>query len=44
MGSIPHGCYSNGESDVTRLIRTVFKPFQETGCEQFGKMLVLPLI
>ena len=37
--SIAHGCYSNGESGVTRLIRTVGKSVQERGCEKSGKIV-----
>ena len=32
VGSSAHGGYSNGESGVTRLIRTVCKSVQERGC------------
>ena len=39
VGSIPHGGYSNGESGVTRLMRTVCKPVQERGCEKSGKIV-----
>ena len=38
MGSIAHGGYPNGESGVTRLIRTVCKSVQERGCENSGKI------
>ena len=36
---VPHGGYSNGESGVTRLMRTVCKPVQERGCEKSGKIV-----
>ena len=39
VGSIAHGGYSNGESGVTRLIRTVGKSVQERGCEKSGKIV-----
>ena len=39
VGSIAHGGYSNGDSGVTRLIRTVCKSFQERGCEKSGKIV-----
>ena len=39
MCSIAHGGYSNGESGVTRLIRTVCKSVQERGCEKSGKIV-----
>ena len=39
VGSIAHGGYSNGESGVTRLIRTVCKSVQERGCEKSGKIV-----
>ena len=39
VGSIAHGGYSNGDSGVTRLIRTVCKSFQEGGCEKSGKIV-----
>ena len=38
MRSIDHGGYSNGQSGVTRLIRTVCKSVQERGCEKYGKI------
>ena len=39
VGSIAHGGYSNGESGMTRLIRTVCKSVQERGCEKSGKIV-----
>ena len=39
VGSSTHGGYSNGESGVTRLIRTVWKSVQERGCEKSGKIV-----
>ena len=39
VGSIAHGGYSNGESGVTRLIKTVCKSVQERGCEKSGKIV-----
>ena len=39
VGSIAHGGYSNSESGVTRLIRTVCKSVQEKGCEKSGKIV-----
>ena len=39
VGSIAHGGYSNGESGVTRLIRTAFKSAQERGCEKSDKIV-----
>ena len=39
VGSIAHGGYSNGESGVTRLIRTDCKSVQERGCEKSGKIV-----
>ena len=39
VSSIAHGGYSNGESGVTRLIRTVCKSVQERGCEKSGKIV-----
>ena len=39
MASIAHGDYSNGESGVTRLLRTVYKTSQERGCEKSGKIV-----
>ena len=39
VSSIAHGGYSNGESGVTRLIRTVFKSAQERGCEKSDKIV-----
>ena len=39
VGSIAHGGYSNGESGVTRFIRTVCKSVQERGCEISGKIV-----
>ena len=38
VGSIVHRGYSNWESGVTRLIRTVCKSVQERGCERSGKI------
>ena len=38
MGSSTHGGYSNSESGVTRLIRTVWKSVQGKGCENTGKI------
>ena len=38
MRSIDYGGYSNGQSGVTRLIRTVCKSVQERGCEKYGKI------
>ena len=39
VGSIAHGGYSNGQSGVTRLIRTVCKSVQGRGCEKSGKIV-----
>ena len=39
VGSIVHGGYSNSESGVARLIRTVCKSVQEKGCEKSGKIV-----
>ena len=39
VGSLCHGGYSNGESRVTRLIRTACKSVQERGCEKPGRMV-----
>ena len=39
MRSIDYGGYSNGQSGVTRLIRTVCKSVQERGCEKSGKIV-----
>ena len=39
MCSIAYGGYSNCESGVTRLIRTVCKSVQEGGCEKSGKIV-----
>ena len=39
VSSIAHGGYSNGETGVTRLIRTVFKSAQERGCEKSDKIV-----
>ena len=36
-GSFADGGYSNGQSVMTRLIRTVCKSVQEGGCEKSGK-------
>ena len=38
VGSLAHGGYSNGESGITRLVRTVCKSVQEKGCEKSGRM------
>ena len=38
-GSIVHGGYANGESGVTRLIRTVCKLVQQRRCEKSGKIV-----
>ena len=39
VGSTAHGGDSNGESGVTRLIRTVCKSVQEGGCEKSGEIV-----
>ena len=39
MGLRTHGDYSNDESGVTRLIRTVCKSIQERRCEKSGKIV-----
>ena len=39
VGCLSHGGYSNGESGVTRLIRTVCKSVQERGCEKSGRFM-----
>ena len=39
VGLSTHGGYSNGESCVTRLIRTACKSVQERGCEKSGKIV-----
>ena len=39
MGSVAHGVYSNGDTGVTRLIRTVCKSVQERGCKKSGKIV-----
>ena len=38
MRSIDYGGYSNAQSGVIRLIRTVCKSVQERGCEKYGKI------
>ena len=42
VGSITHGGYSNGESGVTRLTRTVCKSVQERRCAKYGKIVCFP--
>ena len=38
VGSLAHGGYSvNGESGTSRLVRTVCKAVQESGCEKSGR-------
>ena len=39
VGCLSHGGYSNGESGVTRLVRTVCKSVQERGCEKSGRFM-----
>ena len=39
VGSIAHVVYPNGDSGVTRLIRTVCKSVQERGCKKSGKIV-----
>ena len=39
VGSLNHGSDSNGESGPLRLIRTICKLVQESGCEKSGKMV-----
>ena len=39
VGCLSHGGYSNGESGVTRLVRTVWKSVQERGCEKSGRFM-----
>ena len=39
VGSVAHGVYSNGDTGVTRLIRTVCKSVQERGCKKSGKIV-----
>ena len=36
VGCLIHGRYSNGESGITRLVRTVCKSVQGRGCEKPG--------
>ena len=38
-----HGGYSNGESDILRLIRTVCKSVQHHGCEKSGRMVTFDI-
>ena len=38
-GFSAHGVYSNGDTGVTRLIRTVCKSVQERGCKKSGKIV-----
>ena len=39
MGCPSQAGYSNGESGVTRLVRTVCKSVQEKGCDKSGRFM-----